>query len=110
MMITKRFHCWSFTIALVLLGLAWGAGEAVAASPLRTGGTPPGPMCLDPGEVGLLTSTGRGEDLFSSVLRPEGEEQVDRGREEIQVAGPVVRSSRRTARRTSRRITVIHND
>jgi hypothetical protein len=103
MTMKARFHWVSFSIALAVFGLAWGAGAAAAASPAREGATQTGAIFLDLGEVGLPPSAGSGENLFSSVLPLEGEEGVERGREEIQVAGPVRRTARRTSRRTSRR-------
>ena len=102
MTMKARFHWASFTIALALFGLAWGGGDA-AASPSREGAAQTGAIFLDLGAVGLPPSAGPGERFFSSVLPLEGEEGVDRTREEIQVAGPVRRTARRTSRRTSRR-------
>jgi hypothetical protein len=104
-----RVHWASFAIALALFGLAWGAGDAAVASPSREGAAQTGAIFLGLGEVGLPPSAGPGEGFLSSVLPPEGEEGVERGREEIQVAGPVRRSSRRTARRTSRRQEIIYD-
>ena len=109
MTMTARFHWASFTIALALFGLAWGAGEAAAASPSREGAAQTEAMFLELGEIGLPPSAGPGEGFFSSALPPEGEEGVERGREEIQVAGPVRRTARRTSRRTSRRQEIIYD-
>jgi len=103
MMRAARVHWASFAIALVLFGLGWGTNDAAAALPPIEGAAQTGAMYLHLGEAGLLTSSGKGEGLCSRALPPGGEEQVDRGREEIQLAGPVRRTARRTARRTSRR-------
>ena len=78
-------------------------GDAVSSCAAQTGA-----MFLDLAEVGLPPSVASGEGFFSSALPPEGKEGVERGREEIQVAGPVRRTARRTSRRTSRRQQIIY--
>ena len=103
MMRAARVHWASFAIALAVFGFGWGANDASAALPPIEGAAQTGAMYLPLREAGLLSSFGKEEGLCSRSLPPGGEEQVERGREEIQLAGPVRRTSRRTARRTSRR-------
>ncbi len=96
-------HWASCAIALALFGLGWGASDAAAAFPPMEGVAQTGAMSRQFGEAGRLASTEPGAGLCSRVLPPGGEEQIDRGREEIRLAGPIRRATRRTARRTSRR-------
>jgi hypothetical protein len=97
-----RFHWASFAIALALFALAWGASDAVAASPPVEGAAQTVAISLDLGEVGPLASAGPSKGLCSTALPPREGETLDSARE-IQLAGPVRRTSRRTSRRVSRR-------
>jgi hypothetical protein len=106
---TARFQWVVFALAIALLGSAWGAGDAAAASFSREGVLKRGAMFMEFRYAALPTLPGRSDSTCPSVLSPVGEEGVEGGREAIQVAGPVVRASRRTARRTSRRQEVIYD-
>jgi hypothetical protein len=97
-----RFHWASLAIALALFALAWGAGDAVAALPPMEGAAQTGVITLDLGAAGPLALAGPSEGICSPALPPREEETVDKAKE-IQLAGPVRRTSRRTARRVSRR-------
>jgi len=97
-----RFRWASLTIGIALFALTWGASDSVAALPPMEGAAQTGAISLDLGAAGQLALPGPSEGLCSLALPPREEERIDRAKE-IQLAGPVRRTSRRTARRVSRR-------
>jgi hypothetical protein len=105
MTMTARFQ-W---VVFALLDLAWGAGDAAAASFSREGVLKTGGMLMEFRYAAHPTLPGRSNITCPSILSPAGDEGVEGGREAIQVAGPVRRASRRTARRTSRRQEIIYD-
>ncbi|MGC1954744.1 MAG: hypothetical protein WA970_19655 [Gammaproteobacteria bacterium] len=106
MTMTARLPWVLITLALALFGLAWGPE---AASLTRDGAPKTRAILMELGYASLATLPWRSNTACASVSLPVGKEGVERGRKEIQVAGPVRRASRRTARRTSRRQEIIYD-
>lgn len=97
-------------LALVLSSVGGCAGEALALSFPTEGAAKMGAVRVHREDVEFLKLIGRSDSACPRAMPAVGTAGLERGRDEIKVAGPVLRTARRTSRRTSRRLVTIDRD